>query len=127
MGQYEWSEEKRAAKRAYDMRVRAKRGVSAPPVPVAKVAPSKAGQLRRYRYGLTEEAYLGLLLAQDNACAICRTPFEGFKVCVDHCHETGEVRGLLCDNCNVGLGRFKDDVQRVAAALAYLTKRPQRG
>jgi hypothetical protein len=51
-------------------------------------------------------------------CAICGT--KGVKLHIDHCHMTNHVRGLLCHNCNTGLGLFKDDVRLLAAAIAYL-------
>jgi hypothetical protein len=61
-----------------------------------------------------------MLEAQDHLCALCRGQFgeKGFHV--DHCHESLKVRGLLCVNCNVGLGCFQDDPERLRAAIEYL-------
>lgn len=71
---------------------------------------------RRGRYGLTQEQNEAL----GDACAICgRTE----RLVVDHDHTSGEVRGRLCDPCNVGLGRFQDDPDRLLAAAAYLLQR----
>jgi len=74
------------------------------------------------KYGLSFEEYTALLAQQEDRCAICRTdmtdPFPSFVV--DHDHITGEVRGLLCNQCNAGLGFFRDDVARVRSALRYL-------
>lgn len=65
-----------------------------------------AGHLRR-TYGITFERFSEMLIAQDGLCYICSQPF-GYKVhrdaCVDHDHDTGEVRKLLCRDCNLGVG-----------------------
>lgn len=74
---------------------------------------------RRHRYGLTADEYDALVLASGGLCAICDEDM-GDDICVDHCHDSGAVRGLLCRNCNFGLGHFRDDPTRLAAALAYL-------
>jgi hypothetical protein len=75
---------------------------------------------RHEAYGLTQDE-LGLLLAQHDVCAICGAGEWGKKgPQVDHCHETGRVRGVLCVNCNNGLGRFDDDPIRLRAAAEYL-------
>ena len=71
-------------------------------------------------YGLTAEEYLALLTAQSNCCAICERSFDETRIYVDHCHVTNIVRGLLCLQCNVGLGAFKDDIERLAGAISYL-------
>lgn len=78
-------------------------------------------------YGITVEQYDALLLRQNYLCAICGTDrpanARGRAIrafCVDHDHETGKVRGLLCQGCNRGLGLLKDDLTIVEAALRYL-------
>lgn len=87
--------------------------------------PEKLGALRAQRrrknYGVSPEGFQLMLSAQKNACAICA---EGFSKApnVDHDHETGGVRGLLCMSCNTGLGKFKDSVERLQKAISYLQK-----
>jgi hypothetical protein len=74
---------------------------------------------RKYRYGISPEAFDLLRAEQHNACAICeRTPSE--TLCIDHCHDTGKVRGLLCRRCNSGLGFYDDDPEFMSKAVAYL-------
>lgn len=72
------------------------------------------------RYGLTPDGFDAMLAGQGGACAICSGQVTARGWHVDHCHETGTVRGILCHQCNVGLGHFKDDPVRLAAAIAYL-------
>jgi hypothetical protein len=74
-------------------------------------------------YGITIEEYDALLAAQGGKCAICGTEqcATGKAFAVDHDHDTGMVRGLLCKDCNIGLGMFKDDTFRLKAALDYLS------
>lgn len=74
-------------------------------------------------YGLTIESYQKLEDAQNNKCKICGA--EGgdcrmSRLRIDHCHETGEVRGLICHKCNVGLGQFRDDLDLLKEAVKYL-------
>ncbi len=79
--------------------------------------------MRRYLYGLSPEQYQAMMIEQDGRCAICCTSEWGGrskKPNVDHDHVTGKVRGLLCEACNLGLGKFGDDPERVRAAAAYL-------
>jgi len=81
---------------------------------------------RLARYGLTEEEYRVLLESQAGRCAICGSPeaVRGkpeARFRVDHDHKTGAVRGLLCLNCNSGLGQFGDDPGLLIAAADYLT------
>lgn len=89
----------------------------------AKANPDKilAAHLKR-AYGISLADYDELLEAQGNRCAICgMTPEEnGQRLLVDHDHETGEIRGLLCYSCNVGLGHFKDNPHNLAEAIKYL-------
>ena len=79
-------------------------------------------------YGITLEQYDEMFAAQEGRCAICNRPeFEQKRrLAVDHDHETGEVRELLCDACNVSLGGFQDDPAVLMAAQAYL-RRHKRG
>jgi predicted nucleic acid-binding Zn ribbon protein len=75
-------------------------------------------------YGLTREQ-LDELLAQHRVCAVCETDDWGPKgPQVDHDHASGRVRGILCYRCNVGLGFFADDVERLRAAIEYLERAP---
>lgn len=74
-------------------------------------------------YGLSKEDYLELLVNQDNKCALCMKPFEGFvdtQIHIDHCHETNKVRGILCMPCNVGLGMLGDNEEGLQRALDYV-------
>ena len=69
----------------------------------------KANYKTRFQvYGITEEEYRFLVVQQDNKCGICGRPFIDTPH-IDHNHETGEVRGLLCSKCNKGLGLFDDN------------------
>src|ERR1700677_4817800 len=65
------------------------------------------------KYGLTENEHYDLLKAQNDSCAICGKAQKqnNRSFAVDHDHKTGKIRGLLCDQCNRGLGFFKDDIQ----------------
>lgn len=75
---------------------------------------------RPQAYGLSP-AELAALLEQHGTCAVCGTASWGRRgPQVDHDHSTGKVRGVLCVNCNNGLGRFKDDPARLRAAAAYI-------
>jgi hypothetical protein len=83
---------------------------------------SRDYQLRR-DYGITLAGYQALFDAQSGLCAICQKP-EKFKrsLSVDPDHGTGEVRGLLCGDCNTSLGKFGDSIQVLRNAVAYLEK-----
>lgn len=84
---------------------------------------AKDGYTKRIyqRYGLTKEEYDHLLHIQGGLCAICLQESKT-KLHVDHCHNTGKVRGLLCGNCNRALGLFKDNVLYLENAKNYLKK-----
>jgi Recombination endonuclease VII len=73
--------------------------------------------LLKHRYGIDRSRLEALLVAQGGKCPICLTePAEH----LDHDHATGEVRGVLCFNCNGALGRFEDDVEVMGRAIEYL-------
>lgn len=74
------------------------------------------------KYSLNEDDYISIVTEQNNLCAICKTKQENKVLCVDHDHTTGLVRGLLCGNCNIGLGNFKDNPKILDSAIAYLLK-----
>lgn len=71
-------------------------------------------------FGMTPEEYWEMFDRQGGRCAICRAVPDWKRLAVDHDHETGEIRGLLCNQCNTGLGFFRDDSELVAEALSYL-------
>ena len=82
----------------------------------------RRGQLKRL-YGLSPADYDALLAKQDGVCPICGKPSEE-TLCVDHCHATGTIRGLLCRKCNIALGCYEDDPATMITSLAYLGCRP---
>jgi hypothetical protein len=81
----------------------------------------------RRKYGISIEQYLALVDAQGNTCAVCKTPDKtrgqasAEHWCVDHNHQTGKVRGLLCHHCNRALGLLNDNVAHLTTAVQYLT------
>jgi hypothetical protein len=88
------------------------------------------------KFDLTIEEFRKMFEEQKNLCAICNQPetriFTGrganagrmkvAKLCVDHCHSSGKIRGLLCHDCNTSIGKMKDDVDRLQSAINYLNK-----
>jgi hypothetical protein len=85
--------------------------------------PAAMLKYRLRKYGLTPETYEALLRAQEHRCAICDdTLLESSKygACVDHDHDTGAHRGILCIRCNAGIGSFKEDPARLLAAERYI-------
>lgn len=79
------------------------------------------------KYGITAQDYNALLAQQDHCCAICRAPhFHGVRdgmespLVVDHCHDTGAVRALLCPKCNMAIGLLGDDPITAQVAADYL-------
>lgn len=81
---------------------------------------------RKYNYGITNEQYQEKLEAQDYSCAICGSKHQantknGKKTLhIDHDHLTGNVRGLLCRECNLALGHMKDSTNLLLRAIKYL-------
>jgi hypothetical protein len=75
------------------------------------------------RFGITLEEYQTLVARQGGVCAICKEACKQYaRLSVDHDHKTNIVRGLLCNSCNVGLGKFCDNVEKLKSAIAYLEK-----
>lgn len=74
---------------------------------------------RKYKYGLTQEAFEAMKLGQSNVCKICKKlPKEWV---VDHEHSTGRIRGLLCRSCNVAIGLLNDDPEILKEAARYVS------
>lgn len=91
----------------------------------------KAAQHRKTvaKYGLTPEAYGTMLLSQGGVCAICSGPQTAKgrggaakPLEIDHDHATGEVRGLLCSGCNVGIAHLRHNPELLSRAISYLTR-----
>lgn len=74
-------------------------------------------------YGIGLPDYMKMYAAQEGKCKVCggeRPNFGKQGLVIDHCHSEGNIRGLLCSQCNTGLGHFKDDVQLLQKAIEYL-------
>lgn len=99
----------------------------------AEHLPERRKQIRAARYGTTVEALDALLAHQNHSCAICATPIEWTTAAIDHDHACCNytikdrrtcgkcVRGFLCPMCNLGIGSFGDNAQRMQAAIEYLS------
>lgn len=115
----QWKQKNRDKVRGYEQKTR--------------MQPGQKEKRRKYmlvhQYGLTFEAFQSLLQIQKGHCAICQTALALFEdanhkqAWVDHCHETGKIRGLLCSKCNTALGQFNDDSNLIRSALNYLEQR----
>ena len=91
--------------------------------PKGKITSKNAELLRSY--GITLDEYLQMMVDRDGKCDICGTDQANSvrkDLYVDHCHATLKVRGLLCQSCNMALGLFKDDTQRLLTAADYLKR-----
>lgn len=114
----EYAERQRAASKAYTARRRLD--------PLLRAKWNTESNERNYvkKYGITREEKLELLASQNGACALCGTtaPKTFRPWHLDHDHNTGKVRGVLCHHCNVGLGGFRDDPEIAERAAAYLRK-----
>lgn len=77
----------------------------------------------RYKYSITFEQFKLMLEHQESKCAVCGKHISGKGVHIDHNHETGKVRGLLCRCCNIGLGHFGDSAKNLRKAADYLEKK----
>lgn len=79
------------------------------------------GHLKR-KYGITIEEYEVMLAKQNGKCAICGQVAGKKNLAVDHCHDTLKIRGILCENCNRGIGMFKHETKRLESAISYLAE-----
>jgi len=97
----EWAKDNRAHVNAYRMR-----------------------QHYRNKYGITPEEKSEMLTSQGNCCACCGSDSPNHKQgwVVDHCHTSGKVRGILCQPCNLSLGKVRESVEHLRALIAYLEK-----
>ena len=80
-------------------------------------------------YGISLSIYNHIFNQQKGVCAICHLPQKSTRnerLAIDHCHETGRVRGLLCDGCNRGIGLLKDDYRILESAVSYLRAQDQK-
>lgn len=77
------------------------------------------GSLKR-RYNLTLEEYNLMIKKSKNKCTICKSKLNPKTLVLDHCHTTNRPRGILCRDCNFGIGNFKDNVKYLASAINYL-------
>lgn len=81
---------------------------------------------RFHHYKLSEHDFVLLLAKQNEVCAICKCPEtrtrsnRKIQLAIDHSHDSGLIRGLLCTDCNRGLGMFHDDVHRLESAARYI-------
>ena len=75
-----------------------------------------------HRYGISTEEYEDLIESSGKSCPICNTLFDDskYKRNIDHCHETGIVRGIICNHCNVALGWFKHDEDILRRAISWI-------
>ncbi len=76
------------------------------------------------RFGLTEDSFNVIMVKQNGVCAICKNPEPAKRaLAIDHNHQTGKIRGLLCTRCNQGIGCFVDQPLILEAAIKYLQER----
>lgn len=106
-----WAEENKEHRREYAARYKERR---------RELNSSRERWRHLSRYGLSKDSWHELLISQSGRCAICVEVMENPQV--DHCHETGVVRGLLCFVCNTGIGKFRHDVGLLSSAARYLNE-----
>lgn len=112
-----WQRENKAKLREYKQRYHAKRLAD----DLDAVRAEQRAAWLAHRYGLTPTDHAEMIAAQENRCAVCGDePAEGKALHIDHDHESGAVRGLLCGHCNRAIGLFRDDADVIEQAAAYL-------
>lgn len=78
-------------------------------------------------YNITLKDFNNRFIIQEGKCLLCKKELNVFgisgdRACVDHCHTTGMIRGILCNECNRGLGYFKDNIMTLQNAIQYLSE-----
>ena len=88
----------------------------------AKMIERQPHAQRMHHFGISMEKYIELLEGQGSRCAICGRHQEELdrKMAIDHSHSNGHIRGLLCLQCNAGLGQFRDSIDLLKKAQEYL-------
>jgi hypothetical protein len=130
---YNSSEKGKAVRKAIDKRWREKNPERAKQFARDYHAANRAEIVERNKwyklekqFGLTKEAFFEMLETQGMSCACCGTTdplTRGGKTwCVDHCHTSGKVRGILCSHCNTGLGMARDSIPMLEAWIKYLQR-----
>lgn len=78
-------------------------------------------------YDLTEQEYIDIYVKQDGKCAICRSDVEyrGSATHMDHCHNSGAIREILCSHCNTAIGLLKENTEIMYRAIEYIKKHKQ--
>lgn len=79
-------------------------------------------RMLKSKFGITADEYYAILKTQGGGCAICGRNNTKRRLAVDHCHDTGKVRGILCHYCNQAIGQFKHDQSLLKSAIDYLEK-----
>ena len=86
-----------------------------------EVLKRKSERYRTKKYGISPEEYNTMVETQGGVCLICHQPGDTrFGLVVDHDHDSGAIRGLLCANCNQGIGHLQDDPDRMRRAADYV-------
>lgn len=93
-----------------------------------------ACQKYHIRYGISEYEYEDMLISCENKCMICgekekaidKRTGKKYALAIDHCHDSGKVRGILCSSCNIGIGLFNDNVDKLKNAINYLNNSNQK-
>jgi len=85
----------------------------------------KMNKWLKHKYGLSFDDFHIMYEQQEKKCALCSIEIhmnskDKQRACVDHCHETGRVRGILCQNCNRALGMLKDNKETIKKMLEYI-------
>ena len=75
------------------------------------------------KYGITWEDYKQMYVEQTGECLICDKKYD--RLCIDHNHSSGYIRGLICRKCNSGLGQLNDDIRLLRKAVQYMEERDE--